>query len=79
MTETKEFLISELGGKHLPFPWAPARTEIHLVNYCYVYCVAGAIAFNLFVSHGEETQVCFIIIVVLSSLGWFIHPVHLCP
>lgn len=65
MTEMKEFLMGELGGKHLPFPGAPARIEIHLENYCYVYCVAKAIAFNLFLSHEKETQVCSIIIIVV--------------
>lgn len=45
MTGMKEFLKSELGGKHPPFPGAPARMEIQLVNYSYVYCVARAIAF----------------------------------
>ena len=65
MTEMKEFLMCELGGKHLPFPGAPARMEKHLVNYCYVYCVARDIAFNLFVRYEEETQVCSIIIIVV--------------
>lgn len=56
--------MCELRGKHLTFPGTPARMGTHLVNYHYVYCVARAIALNLFVRYEESAQVCLIIIMV---------------